>query len=81
MNKEELNKRYSRIFIRWQNQIQPGVFHTINEALQDIKKTNSFNRTGQYHIVTPYCKYIVTDPDKMELKKIQTFTEPDMIIC
>jgi len=75
MKTEELNEYYNRVFIRWQNQIQPDFCHTIQEALEVIKKVNSFNRTGQYHIITPYCKYVVTDPNKMELKKIQTFTE------
>jgi len=79
MKTEELNEQYSIVYIKWKpnNGIkfipQPGMFHTIQEALIEIAKLSQFNTTGQYHIITPYCKYEVIDTFKMKIKKIETF--------
>lgn len=77
MKTEELNVFYPMIALFWKpgNGIkffrQPGIFHTIQEALTRVAKISHFNTNGTYHIVTPYAKYEVTDLFQMKLKKIK----------
>jgi len=73
MKTTELNEIYNLVTIKWNNIPQPGIFHTIQDALIEIAKISNFNTTGKYHIVTPYCKYEVTDIFQMKCKRIQTF--------
>jgi len=73
MKTEELNEIYSLVAIKWNDIPQPGIFHTIQDALIEIAKISHFNTTGKYYIITPYCKYEVTDIFQMKLKKIKTF--------
>lgn len=73
MKIEQLNEYYNRVTIKWNDIPQPGIQHTIQEALVEIAKISNFNTTGTYHIITPYAKYEITDIFQMKLKQIQTF--------
>lgn len=78
MKTEQLNEWYNKVTIQWKPKHgikfinQPGIFHSIQEALIEIAKISNFNITGTYHIITPYAKYEVTDIFQMKLKEIQT---------
>ena len=72
---QQLNER-QYVRISWKPEtgtmftLQPGIFHTIQEALVEITKISHFNTTGTYNIITPYEKYEVTDLFQMKCKKI-----------
>jgi len=77
MTATELNERYPIVRILWKPDggikfiYQPGIFHTIQDALIEIAKISNFNITGIYHIVTPYSTYEITDIFQMKLNKIK----------
>ena len=72
----ELNDRYPMVRILWKPDggikfiYQPGIFHTIKDALIEIDKIFKFNITGTYHIVTPYSTYEIIDIFQMKLRKL-----------
>jgi len=76
MKTEELNAWYVIVRISWKPKngirfiLQPGIFHTIQEALIEIAKISHFNTTGEYCITTPYGCYEVTDVFQMKVKKV-----------
>ena len=61
-NLKESNSIYSFVYIRWNDKLQPILFHTINEAIAYIQNITNLNQNGIYHIITPYAKYFVYDP-------------------
>lgn len=77
MKTEQLNEHYSIVALFWKpdNGVkflrQPGIFHTIQDVLNEIVRISHFNTTGKYQIVTPYSKYEVIDLFQMKLKEIK----------
>jgi len=78
MTTEQLNEHYAIVGLWWKpNKYglqffrQPGIFHTIQDALNEITKISHFNNFGGiYQITTSHTKYELIDLFQMKLKQV-----------